>query len=133
MNLITAYTRQIKAIGPLGSGEGLDKNRLISQLKVARAALEGKRLRMIIARQAKYMKQGETYRKVPEDHKLQKDWEKILAEELSVHGMLSYLKDRSYSVEELSCLLELSSDNIIDLFKKLEKKKLIEKDRLIVT
>lgn len=120
-------------MGPLGSSEGLDKDRLMLRLKAARMALEGKRLRMVIARQAKYMKQGETYRKIPKNHKLQKDWEKILYEELAVYGMQSYLEDRPYSVEELSRLLELSSDHVIDLAKKLGKKKLIEKDRLIVT
>lgn len=120
-------------MGPLGSSEGLDKNHLMSRLKAARTALEGRRLRMVIARQAKYMKQGETYRNIPEDHKLQRDWEKILSEELAVHGMLSYLEDRPYSVEELSGLLELSHDHVIGLAKRLEKKKLIEKDRLIVT
>ncbi len=101
------------------------------KLKAARMALEGKRLRMVFARQAKYMKQGDTYREIPADHKLHADLEKILVEESATNGLLLYLQDRPRPVDELAALLNVSSDNVISLFKKLEKKQLVESDRLI--
>jgi hypothetical protein len=103
------------------------------RLKAAKMALEGKRLRMVIARQAKYMKQGDTYRDIPPEHKLHKDLEKILVDESAVSGILLYLQERACSAEELASLLNLSSESVIDYFKKLEKKRLVEPDRLIVT
>ena len=101
------------------------------KLKAAKMALEEKRLRMVFARQAKYMKQGDTYRDIPPDHKLHADLEKTLAQETATYGLLLYLQDRPRPVEELTGLLNLSSDKVIDCFKKLEKKGLVESDRLV--
>ncbi len=133
VDLITAFTNGIKELGPLGSSEGLDLDPLMVKLKAARMALEGKRLRMVFARQAKYMKQGDTYRELPADHKLHADLEKILVEESAANGLLLYLQDGPRPVDELVELLNISSDNVISLFKKLEKKQLVESDRLIVS
>jgi hypothetical protein len=101
------------------------------KLKAVKMALEGKRLRMVIARQAKYMKQGDTYRDIPPEHKLHRDLERVLAEESIFSGMLLYLQERARTVDELASLLNLSSENVIDYFNKLEKKQLVEPDRLI--
>lgn len=131
VDLITGFTNRIKELGPLGWSEGLDLDPLMVKLKAARMALEGKRLRMVFARQAKYMKQGNTYREIPADHKLHADLEKILVEESATNGLLLYLQDRPRPVDELAELLNISSDNVISLFKKLEKKQLVESDRLI--
>jgi len=129
--LITAFTNRIKELGPLGSREGLDLEDLMVKLKAAKMALEGKRLRMVFARQAKYMKEGGTYREIPPDHKLHGDLDKALADETATYGMLLYLQDKPRHVEELAELLDLSSENVVDRFKKLEKKQLVASDRLI--
>jgi len=131
VDLITAFTNRIKELGPLGSSGNLDLDPLMVKLKATRMALEGKRLRMVFARQAKYMKQGDTYRGIPADHKLHADLEKILVEESATNALLLYLQDRPRPVDELAELLNISSDNVISLFKKLEKKQLVESDRLI--
>ena len=132
VSLITKFSRRIKELGPLGSSEALDLEHLRVRLKAAKMALEGKRLRMIIARQAKYRKQGDTYRDIPPDHKLQAEFEKTLADESAASGILLCLRERARPVAELSKLLNLSTENVINYFKKLEKKQLIESDRLQV-
>jgi F420-non-reducing hydrogenase iron-sulfur subunit len=132
VSLITKFTRRMKELGPLGSSEALDLEHLRVRLKVAKTALEGKRLRMIIARQAKYRKQGDTYRDIPPDHKLQAEFEKTLADESAASGILLCLQERARPVAELSKLLNLSPENVINYFKKLEKKQLIASDRLQV-
>jgi hypothetical protein len=81
VTLITEYTERIAKLGPLGSSEGLDLEYLTVRLKAVRKALEGRRLRMLFARQAKYRKQGNTYRDLPSDHKLYTELEKTLKEE----------------------------------------------------
>lgn len=129
--MITGFTKRIKELGPLGSSEGLDIGPLMVKLKAARMALEGKRLRMVFARQAKYMKQGDTYREIPADHKLHADLEKTLLEESATNGLLLYLQDGPRPVQELAELLNISSDNVVNFFRKLEKKQLVASDRLI--
>lgn len=130
--LISAFSERIRALGPLGSSEGLEPENIIVKLKAARMAFEGKRLRMVIARQAKYMKQGDTYREIPPEHKLQSDLEKALADERAGYGVMLYLQDKPHPLQELASLLEISPDQVMDCFKKLEKRKLVEPDRLLV-
>ncbi|MEE8316520.1 MAG: hypothetical protein V3W07_10850 [Syntrophobacteria bacterium] len=101
------------------------------KFKAVKMALEGKRLRMVIARQAKYMKEGDRYREIPSDHKLQADFNKTLAAETASQELLLYVQEKPRSVEELAGLLNLSSDDVIASFKKLEKKKLVDSDRLV--
>lgn len=131
MQLITSFTDRIRELGPLGSSESLDQEDLLVKLRAAKMALEGKRLRMVFARQAKYMKEGGTYREIPPDHKLHGELDKTLADEMATKAMLLYLQDKPRPVEELAGLLNLSADDVVAYFKKLEKKKLVESDRLI--
>lgn len=132
VTLIRAFTDHIRELGPFGSSEDLDVEHLMVKFKATKMALEGKRLRMVIARQAKYMKEGDTYREIPSDHKLHADFNKTLAAETATQELLLYVQEKPRSVEELAGLLNLSSDDVIASFNKLEKKRLIDSDRLIV-
>jgi len=132
VKLIAEFTERIRELGPLGSSENLDLDDLMVKLKAAKMALEGKRLRMVFGRQAKYMKHEGAYREIPADHKLHRELDKALADEMATNGLLLYLQDSPRAVEELAGLLDVSSDKVVDYFKKLEKKKLVAPDRLIV-
>jgi F420-non-reducing hydrogenase iron-sulfur subunit len=131
VTLIRSFTAHLRELGPLGSSEDLDVEHLMVKFKAAKMALEGKRLRMVIARQAKYMKQADRYREIPSDHKLHEDFNKTLAAETASQELLLYVQEKPRSVEELAGLLNLSSDDVIASFNKLEKKKLVESDRLV--
>lgn len=132
VTLITSFSKRVRELGPLGSSEGLEVDHLKVKLKAAMMALEGKRLRMVIARQSKFMKQGNTYREISPDHKLTADWKKTVMEETASQELLLHLRERARPVEELAELLDLTSEDVIDYFKKLEKKQLVESDRLIL-
>ena len=131
VTLITSFTESIRELGHLGSSEDLDLEHLALRLKATKMALEGKRLRMVIARQAKYLKEGDTYREIPLDHKLSADLAKTLAEETASQEMLLHLLEKPRSVDELAKLLDITSENVIDYFKKLERKRLVDSDRLV--
>jgi DNA-binding MarR family transcriptional regulator len=115
----------------MGSSEGLELDPLKLKLKAAKMALEGRRVRMVFARQAKYKKHEGVYREIPDDHKLIGELDKALEAEMAANGLLLYLQDSPREVEELAGLLEVSSDDVVAHFKKLEKKGLVESDRLI--
>ncbi len=131
VKVITEFTERVRDLGPLGSSEGLDLDNLKIKLKAAKMALEGRRLRMVFARQAKYKKHEGTYREIPPDHKLHAEIDKALANEMAANGLLLYLQDRPRPVDELAGLLNLSADDVVGYFKKLEKKGLVESDRLV--
>jgi hypothetical protein len=131
VRLITEFTERIRKLGPLGSGENVGPDDLMVKLKAAKMALEGKRLRMVFGRQAKYMKHEGAYREIPADHKLHGDLDQALHDEMATNGLLLYLQDRPRPVDELAGLLSVSSDDVVAYFKKLEKKGLVESDKLI--
>jgi hypothetical protein len=132
VSLITGFSERMRELGPLGSSEGLDVDHLKVKLRAMMMALEGKRLRMVVARQAKFMNQGNTYREIPPDHKLMVDWQKTVTEETASQALLLLLRERARPVDELAGLLDMSSEEVIECFEKLEKKQLVEADRLIL-
>lgn len=131
VSVITEFTERIRNLGPIGSSEGVNLDHLKVKLRAAKMALEAKRVRMAFARQAKYKKHDGAYRELPPDHKLHGDLNKALEAEMATNGLLLYLQDSPREVDELAGLLEVSSEDVVAYFKKLEKKGLVESDRLI--
>lgn len=131
VKVITEFTGSVRDLGPLGTSEGLDVEDLKIKLKAAKMAVEGKRLRMVFARQAKYKKHEGTYREIPPDHKLAAEMDKALADEMATKGMLLYLQEKPRPVDELAGLLDISSEDVVACFKKLQKKGLVESDSLV--
>ena len=70
VKLITEFTSKIKDIGTLGSGEGLNREELMRKIKAASMAVEGMKVRMAFAKQAKQMKKDEAYGHLPSEEKL---------------------------------------------------------------
>lgn len=70
VNLITEFTRKIKDIGILGSSKGLNREELIRKMKAASMAVEGMKLRMAFAKQAKQMKKDKAYGHLPSEETL---------------------------------------------------------------
>lgn len=70
VKLITEFTGKIKDIGALGIGEGHKREELMRKIKAASMAVEGMKLRMAFAKQAKQMKKDETYGHLPSEEKL---------------------------------------------------------------
>ena len=131
VKVVTEFTEHIRGLGPLGTGEGLDTEHLKIKLKAIKMALQGKRLRMVFARQAKYKKHEGGYREIPPDHKLHAEMDTALSDELAANAVFLYLQESPRCVDELAQLLDVSSDDVIACFKKLEKKGLVEADRLV--
>ena len=93
VQVITDFTDRIKELGPMGENEGLKKETLQVNFKAAKLAMEGKKLRLIFATQAKYMKDGDTYRELPDDHKLSVQLKSALSDEIAKQGLLLHLQD----------------------------------------
>ena len=70
VNLITEFTSKIKDIGVLGISEGLNREELMRKINAASMAVEGMKLRMAFAKQAKQIKKNEAYGHLPSEEKL---------------------------------------------------------------
>jgi DNA-binding MarR family transcriptional regulator len=84
-------------------------------------ALQGSKLRMAFARQAKQIKQQGTYGELPAVDKLIT----TLKDEMDLYETYIYLREKDHSAGELAGLLELPEDKITSMVESLKKKNLI--------
>lgn len=131
MELITTFTDRIRSLGPLGVSEGLRPDTIKLKMKAAKMALGSTKIRMLFARQAKYMKDGETYRELPPNHELNVKLKTALIDEIIVNELLLYVQEKRRSVEELSGLLNISPEEVNKNIVKL-KKDFADIDNLII-
>lgn len=131
VQLITEFTNRISELGPLGVCEGHDQAVLKHKLEAARKALEDRKVRMVVARQARYMKEGGTYRKLPPDHKLHGELESVLTKSMAINELLGYLQRESKPLEEVAALMNLPKGEVMGYFEELKRKNLVDPQRLI--
>jgi hypothetical protein len=114
------FVEQVKSLGPLESRHEPDPEALRAKLKAAVSSLEGRTFRMSFAKQAKKMKDEDSYGKFPDGEKLIDTFSK----EMALNETLQYLGERNRSASELAALLGEDEDGALALVETLRKKKL---------
>ena len=119
---VTEFDHLIRELGPFGQSEGLDHDTLIRKLRASRMAVEGMRLRMVFAKQAKRIKEGNLYGELPEKDKLLATFKS----EMLLYETLVCLEEKTESVGDLSRMLEQPEETVVSVVETLRKKKLWE-------
>jgi hypothetical protein len=122
VKLIKEFTGQIAELGPLGESEGIAPDELRRGTEAARMALQGSKIRMAFARQAKQIKQEGTYGKFPDKDKILT----ALKDEINLYETFIYLREKERSSKELAGLLNLPEDKILAMVETLKKKNIWE-------
>ena len=105
------FTRQVKELGPLGKGEGMDLDDLGSKLKAARKLVpyiklvERERLRIP-------SKSKEAYQEFFTSEKFDNLFDELVGDQLAVSLMISLLKEKPLSTSEIAEALELNPSEI---------------------
>ena len=120
---ITAFTEKIQALGPLFTSEGLQR-----RLQAAQIAMAGVKLRTAFARQAKQVKENNTYGELPDPEKLRQS----LSGEMTLQEVFLTLQEERRSAAELAGDLDLSEEAVSAALATLQKKKKINADNSIV-
>ena len=120
VKLITEFTARIRDLGLIGESEGLNRQVLIHKIKAAKMAMEGMKLRMAFAKQARQIKKEGTYGKLPSMEKLASTF----MNEMTLYETFLYLQEKDRPVSELSELLNVSADRVTSCIESLRKKKL---------
>ncbi len=120
VQVITDFTSRIRDLGPLGKEEGLHRGMLSRKIEAARMALEGSRMRMAFARQAKQIKNEGTHGELMSEEKLNA----TLKDEINLYETYIFLREKERSAEELSALMDLPADHVSSYVDKLRKKKI---------
>jgi F420-non-reducing hydrogenase iron-sulfur subunit len=121
---ITSFTDRIRSLGQLGEKEGLDHERLLRKIAAARIALEGMKLRSAFARQAKKVKETNSYGEFPDPEKLRAS----LAGEMTLQEVFLCLKEESGTTAELAARLDIPEEQVSAAIETLQKKKKVNAD-----
>lgn len=130
VTLIKSFTHCLRDLGPLGSNENLDPTRLMIRLRAAKLALEGRQLRMAIARKSAQSKTGDVYQELPPEHKINKTLESTWSKEKAMYEVLVCFEAGRQSVEELAEYLDLDTEEVRACIKRLEKRRLIKNNSI---
>jgi F420-non-reducing hydrogenase iron-sulfur subunit len=121
---ITSFTGHIRSLGRLGEEEGLDRERLLRKIAAARVAMEGMKLRSAFARQAKKVKETNSYGELPDPEKLRAS----LAGEMTLQEVFLCLKEEKTTPTELAARLDIPEEEVCKAIETLQKKKKVNAD-----
>ena len=121
------FTRQIKELGPLGKAEGLDEKELKMKLEAARKLVpyiklvERERLRVPV-------KSEEAYEAFFSSEEMDRLFEELIADKLSISEIVSLLKEAPLSTGEISRILDLNPSAVAKHIQDSSKQGLIKYD-----
>jgi hypothetical protein len=120
VQVITEFDARIRDLGPIGHSEGLESQILMHKIRAAKIALEGRKVRMSLARESKKIKKQGTYGEFPSREKLST----TIQDETTLYETLLYLQERERPASELAELLGVSVDQAASCIEILKKKKM---------
>ena len=124
------FTRQVKALGPLGKSEGMNVEDLDSKLKAARKLVpyiklvERERLRIP-------SKSEEAYHEFFTSDKFVRLFDELIGDQLAVSQMLSLLKEKSLSTGEIAQALGLNPSEIAKYINSSSRQGLVKYDESV--
>lgn len=127
VDLVTGFTKKIRDMGPLKPNESQ-----ILKMKAARPALESSALRMALARQVRTVRKEKPLPTLPSDQEIVEGLDKVWSREFGANELLLHLQEAPLTVEECATRLSRTQEEVVEIFSRLKKKKLVEPDRLVV-
>jgi len=126
VELITAFTRKIEELGPLGRAEGKDKDDLLLKLRAARSATEAMKLRAGLGKVAGEFREERDYRLDVIKQKLEEKLGPTMKTEVSGQEILLRLGQQGpVALEALAHKVGLSKEETADYLAKFGKKGLV--------
>ncbi len=96
------FQGEIRGLGPLGSGEKIDKQELKLRIEAGRRALAGKKLRWVEGKWLEFQEQGNVYGETFTLHELGRMYEEIALDECALRELMLRLDERTLSAKELA-------------------------------
>ncbi len=121
------FTRQVKKLGPLGKAEGMDEKELKMKLEAARKLVpyiklvERERLRVPV-------KSEEAYEAFFSSEEMDRLFDELIADKLSISEIVSLLKETPLSTGEISKILDLNPSAVAKHIQDSSKQGLIKYD-----
>jgi len=100
--LVRDFTEQIRALGPLGRGEGLSDDRLQERLATVRRVVESEQIRWLVGRKREMIEQGDVYGQSISRETFDALLESSIGSEYLRSRLLLMAADRPMSVKEMA-------------------------------
>ena len=124
-DLVNTFTEQVRKLGPLGSVEEMSDDELEFELKAAKLAAEGKKLRGVAGKQTEFTTEGNKYGEVFTRHEMNRVLEGIIADEIPISKIRMLAQEEPLSVKEMATKIGLNPPRILKYVSALRRKGLI--------
>lgn len=105
VNMVTAFDKQIREIGPLGQAETLPLAQLKDKLAIAQTILSREKLRWVVGKFTEFETKGNKYGERFTDHEMWRTLDTIIMDEVTTYEILAALERGPLSVKELAAKL----------------------------
>lgn len=130
VELVENFTKRIREIGALGTEIKEDKEELKFRLEVAKAAVEGEKLRWIIGKETEFIGIGNKYGETFTRHEMDRLLDGLIMDEVAVRKIELLLQERPLSVKQISERLKMPSDRVLRYIAGLRRKGVVGLERV---
>jgi len=109
--VVTDFTNKLKELGPLGSSEGIEENRMKLKLEAAKSLVPYLKLVERESLRVRF-KTREEYEEFFNSEKVNKIFKESVVEKLAMQEILLLLREKPFSIDEFSDILGLSQSEI---------------------
>jgi F420-non-reducing hydrogenase iron-sulfur subunit len=126
VNLVGAFDRSIRELGPLGSVEGLPLAELTERLATARTALDMQKLRWVVGKFTEFQGKGNKYGERFTEHEMWRTLDTIVMDEIATHDILKEMRKAPVSAGELAQRLGIAPPDALKYVLALQRRGLAE-------
>jgi F420-non-reducing hydrogenase iron-sulfur subunit len=109
--VLNDFSRTVEKLGPLGSGEGISRDRLEFELKAVKALVPY--LRLVQAERLRAnLKTEEEYKQFFDSQEADRLFNELVANKLAISRILLLLRERPHSTAEISEILSLNPSEV---------------------
>ena len=113
VNMVTAFDKQIREIGPLGQAETLPLALLKEKLAIAQTILSREKLRWVVGKFTEFETKGNKYGERFTDHEMWRTLDTIIMDEVTTYEILAAIERGPLSVKELAAKLGQPAPHVL--------------------
>jgi F420-non-reducing hydrogenase iron-sulfur subunit len=125
VSMVTAFDREIRELGPLGTADRLPLPELKEKLAIARTALGKEKLRWVAGKFTEFNTHGNKYGERFTDHEMWRALDTIIMDEVATHEILRELEAGRMSVKDLAARLKLPPPHVLKYVLALQRREII--------